>query len=233
MIKIRRSEERGHLNHGWLDTYHTFSFSEYYDPEFMNFRDLRVINQDWIDKGVGFGTHPHNNMEIITYVLEGELAHKDSMGNGSVIYPGDIQYMSAGTGVTHSEFNNSKTTPVRLFQIWILPDKRNVEPSYNQKNFTEAQKLNNLKLIVSNDGRNDSIGINQNINIYASVVEKDKEINYEIPDNRHVWIQVAEGDLILNGEHKLNSGDGVAISDIKELNIKANNKSEFLIFDLK
>lgn len=163
MIKIRRSEERGHLNHGWLDTYHTFSFSEYYDPEFMNFRDLRVINQDWIDKGVGFGTHPHNNMEIITYVLEGELAHKDSMGNGSVIYPGDIQYMSAGTGVTHSEFNNSKTTPVRLFQIWILPDKRNVEPSYNQKNFTEAQKLNNLKLIVSNDGRNDSIGINQNI----------------------------------------------------------------------
>lgn len=234
MLKIRRSEDRGHFNHGWLDTYHTFSFSEYYDPENMNFRDLRVINQDWIDKGVGFGTHPHNNMEIITYVLEGELSHKDSMGNGSTIYPNDIQYMSAGTGVTHSEFNNSKTKDVRLYQIWILPDKRNVTPKYDQKNFPKEAKLNQLKLIVSNDGKNDSIAINQDTNLYASVLEQDKEINFKIPENRHIWIQVAKGNLLLNGEHKINSGDGVAISDLNELNLKSESiESEFLLFDLK
>lgn len=234
MLKIRRSEDRGHFNHGWLDTYHTFSFSEYYDPENMNFRDLRVINQDWIDKSVGFGTHPHNNMEIITYVLEGELSHKDSMGNGSTIYPNDIQYMSAGTGVTHSEFNNSKTKDVRLYQIWILPDKRNVTPKYDQKNFPKEAKLNQLKLIVSNDGKNDSIAINQDTNLYASVLEQDKEINFKIPENRHIWIQVAKGNLLLNGEHKINSGDGVAISDLNELNLKSESiESEFLLFDLK
>lgn len=232
MIYIRKSEERGHFNHGWLDTYHTFSFADYYDNEFMGFRHLRVINQDWIDKGMGFGTHPHNNMEIITYVLEGALEHKDSMGNGSVIVPGDIQYMSAGTGVTHSEFNHSKTEAARLLQIWILPDKMNVAPRYDQKHYSESEKLNNLRLIASNNGENNSVSINQDIKLFASVIEQNNEINYNLDENRYLWIQVIKGELTLNNEYKVNSGDGVAISDLKNINLKADSKSEFLLFDL-
>lgn len=233
MIKVRKSEDRGHANHGWLDSYHTFSFANYYDPENMGFRDLRVINQDKVDAGMGFGSHPHSNMEIISYVLEGELAHKDSMGTSSVIVPGDVQRMSAGTGVVHSEFNNSKENNVRFLQIWILPEKINITPSYDQKNFKREEKLNSLRLIVSKSGEEGSISINQDINLYASVLEEGKEINYEIPEGRHVWLHVAAGKIKINNEHELKLGDAVAISAEKEVNIKGLSESEFLLFDLR
>lgn len=232
MIYIRKSEERGHANHGWLDSYHTFSFADYYDPEFMGFRHLRVINQDWIDKGMGFGTHPHNNMEIVTYVLEGALEHKDSMGNGSVMYPGDVQRMSAGTGVTHSEFNHSKTDPARLLQIWILPEKNDITPSYEQKNYPSEEKKGKLRLIASNDGREGSVTINQNLNLYASLLDKDQEISFQIPEKRNVWIQMAQGSALLNNEYELNEGDGVAITEEKALSLKGRSNAEILLFDL-
>lgn len=233
MIKVRKSEERGHANHGWLDSYHTFSFANYYDPQNMGFRDLRVINQDKVDAGMGFGAHPHNNMEIISYVLEGKLAHKDSMGTSSVIVPGDVQRMSAGTGVVHSEFNNSENDDVRFLQIWILPEEKNIKPSYAQKNFDRNTKLNNLKLIVSKNGDEESITINQDMNLYSSILETNKELNYEVPDNRYVWLHVTSGKVRVNNEFELGLGDAISVSNEKSLNIVAIDESEFLLFDLK
>ncbi len=232
MIHVRKSEERGHANRGWLDSYHTFSFADYYDPEFMGFRHLRVINQDWIDKGMGFGTHPHNNMEIITYITEGALEHKDSMGTGSVIYPGDVQRMSAGTGVTHSEFNHSKTEPARLLQIWILPEENNITPSYEQKNYSQEEKSGKLRVIASKNGDNGSVKINQNVSLYASILDKDQEVNHKFDKNRYGWLQIVKGSVLLNNEYELTEGDGVAISEEQQLNLKGKNKSEILLFDL-
>lgn len=232
MLQIRKSEERGHVNHGWLDTNYTFSFSDYYDPNYMGFRHLRVINEDYIAGGMGFGTHPHNNMEIITYIIEGALEHKDSMGTGSVIHAGDVQRMSAGHGVTHSEFNHLKDKDTHLLQIWLLPEKRNIEPSYEEKNFDQKAKLNNLLLIASKNGKDNSLHINQDVNLYASILEKNHELTFESDVTRSTWIQMVKGSLTLNKEFILNQGDGVAISNEAKLNLVAESDCEFLLFDL-
>ncbi len=229
MIKIRRSRERGHFNFGWLDTYHTFSFGEYYDPQQMGFRSLRVINEDRIAAEKGFGTHPHNNMEIITYVLSGELSHRDSMGNGSTIYPGDVQRMSAGTGVTHSEFNHSKEE-VHLLQIWILPEKQALTPGYEQKCFSENEKKNILKLVASHDGRDGSVTVHQDINLYASYIEKGEKLSWKILNKRYAWLQVIQGELDING-NILEAGDGLSAED-ENLTLIAKSPSHFLLFDL-
>lgn len=232
MIKVRKSEDRGHANHGWLDSYHTFSFADYYDPKHMGFRNLRVINQDQIAGGMGFGTHSHNNMEIISYVIEGALSHKDSMGTSSVILPGDVQRMSAGTGVSHSEFNHLQDKPTRFLQIWILPEKRNIQPGYEQKNFTREDKNGKLKLVASPDGKEGSVSINQDVNLFASVLEKDHELNYKIPEGRHVWLHVFAGKLKVNDQFELGLGDALEISDEKELKFTGLDNAEFLLFDL-
>ncbi len=231
MIQIRKSKERGHFDHGWLNTYHTFSFGDYYDPNFMGFRDLRVINEDWVKEGRGFPTHPHQDMEIITYVLEGELAHKDSMGTSSTIRPGEVQRMSAGTGVTHSEYNHSSEVPVHLLQIWILPNQKGLKPGYEQKEYSEEQKLNQFFLVASNDGRKNSVTIHQDVQLYVSSLESGKNIEYEFHPKRYGWIQVARGSVTLNGQ-ELATGDGAAVSDEKKISLVANEKSEILLFDL-
>ena len=197
MITIRKSEERGHANHGWLDSYHTFSFANYYDPDQMGFRSLRVINEDQIQKGQGFGTHAHRDMEIITYVLAGALAHKDSMGNSSTISPGEVQIMSAGTGITHSEYNHSQSDLTHLLQIWILPNRQELTPRYEQKTYPEVEKLGQLCLIVSPDGRNGSVTIHQDAKIYASLLDPGQEIDYGINHDRHAWLQVIKGEIAL------------------------------------
>ncbi len=232
MIKIRKSEERGHANHGWLDSYHTFSFASYQDSEHMGFRALRVINQDRIEAGTGFGTHSHDNMEIISYVLEGAIEHKDSMGTTSVIKPGDVQRMSAGTGVTHSEFNHLKDVPTRFLQIWVIPEKRNIQPGYEQKYFSREDKQGKLKLVASGDGREGSVSVNQDINLYASVLAKGQEIKYLIPDGRYVWLHVAGGTLKVNNDYELNLGDAISASQEKELKLTGIDNTEFLLFDL-
>jgi redox-sensitive bicupin YhaK (pirin superfamily) len=231
MLTIRKADERGHADHGWLNTYHTFSFADYYDPSHMGFRKLRVINEDRVQPGMGFPTHPHRDMEIISYVLEGALEHKDSMGNGSVIRPGDVQRMSAGTGITHSEFNHSESELVHFLQIWILPDKEGLKPSYEQKVFTNEEKLNNLQLIASQDGRKGSVTIHQDVNLYASIIEQNKEVVYHMPAGRHVWLQVARGSVELNG-NGLDSGDGAAVSNEDYFTIAGKQKADVLIFDL-
>jgi quercetin 2,3-dioxygenase len=227
MINIRRAEERGHANHGWLDTNHTFSFADYYDPNFMGFRALRVINDDRVAPGRGFGMHGHRDMEIVTYVLDGALAHRDSMGNGSIIRPGEVQRMSAGTGVTHSEANPSDTDPLRLLQIWILPERRGDKPSYEQKMFTDADRRGTLRLVASPDGRDGSVTIHQDVEIYASLV--DGEVTHVFRPGRYGWLQVARGNVELNGE-ALKEGDGAAISD--ESSVAINGSGEVLLFDL-
>jgi len=232
MLQVRKASDRGQFDHGWLKTAHTFSFGEYYDNRFLGFRDLRVINEDRIQEGVGFPTHPHRDMEIITYVLDGELAHKDSMGNGSVIRAGDVQYMSAGSGVTHSEFNPSPTTPTHLLQIWILPKIRGAVPRYGQKQFAKQTRLNQLRLVASSDGRDESIEIRQDASLYASILEAGKTLELPLAAKRHAWIQVARGSLTINGQI-LNAGDGVAITDENLLVMKAASlDAEFLVFDL-
>jgi redox-sensitive bicupin YhaK (pirin superfamily) len=231
MIKVRKSEERGHFNHGWLDTRHTFSFSEYYEPDYMHFRHLRVINEDRVAPGQGFGTHPHKDMEILTYVLDGELEHKDSMGTGSIIRPGDIQKMSAGTGILHSEFNASKSKPVHFLQIWIVPDDKGVEPEYWQQSVPLEKKHNNLCLIASQRGREDSVHVYQDVNLFASVLDAGKELTHTFEDGRYGWVQVARGKLSLNGV-ALSAGDGAGISAEKQLAITASENAEFLLFDL-
>ena len=231
MIKIRRSDERGHANHGWLDSYHTFSFAGYQDSKFMGFRSLRVINEDRIAGAQGFGTHPHHNMEIITYVLEGALEHKDSMGTGSVIRPGDIQIMSAGTGVTHSEFNHSKKEPAHLLQIWILPNSKNLTPSYQQKNFGGDKRKGKLCLLVSPDGADGSVIIHQDVYLFASILNAGQKITHVIKSQRHAWVQVVRGSILVNHQ-LLEEGDGAAISSEAVLEFLAQNPAEFLLFDL-
>lgn len=231
MLRIRKASERGHANHRWLNSYHTFSFANYYDPNHMGFRELRVINEDRVQPSEGFGTHPHRDMEIITYVLEGALEHKDSMGNGSVIRPGEVQRMSAGTGITHSEFNHSGSELVHFLQIWILPNQEGVKPSYEQKVFANEDKLNGLQLIASQDGRKGSVTIHQDVNLYASIIEQNNEVVYHVPAGRHAWLQVARGSVELNG-NRLDSGDGVAVSDEDYLTIIGKVKAEVLVFDL-
>jgi redox-sensitive bicupin YhaK (pirin superfamily) len=234
MITIRPANERGHFDHGWLDTYHTFSFADYYDPKHMHFRSLRVINDDRVGPGRGFGMHPHNDMEIVTYVLEGELAHKDSMGTGSTIVPGEVQRMSAGTGVLHSEFNNSKNDEVHLLQIWIMPEKRGIEPSYEQKFFADGEKLNRFRVVASRDAHEGSVKINQDASIHAALLEDGKTATYALEKGRYAWIQVARGSVTLNGK-TLNAGDGARISDESEITLTGKStgkKAEVLLFDL-
>lgn len=231
MITLRKSEERGHFDLGWLDTYHTFSFDQYYDPSHMHFRTLRVINEDRVAPGQGFPTHSHRDMEIITYILSGALEHRDSMGNGSVIRPGDVQRMTAGKGVSHSEFNPSRTESVHLLQIWLLPNARNLTPGYEQKFFSEAERRGKLRLIAAPDGNNGSVKINQDAKVYASLAGAGQKIEYRLDRDRHAWLQVARGTLRLNNT-ELNQGDGAAVSDEAQINVTAHDESEFLLFDL-
>jgi len=231
MIAIRKSEERGHADHGWLDTRFTFSFAEYFDPKYVEFRTLRVMNDDHVAGGGGFPTHPHRDMEIVTYVLDGALAHKDSMGNGSTIKPGDVQYMSAGTGVAHSEFNASKTEPVHLYQIWMFPDKNGYKPAYDQKHFSEEDKRGQLRLLASPDGREGSVKIRQDNELYATVLGAGEKAKHELKPERHAYVQVARGSVTLNGR-KLEAGDGAAVSEEKSLELAGVEKAEVLLFDL-
>ena len=231
MNTVRRGRERGHANHGWLDSYHSFSFADYYDPNHVEFGPLRVLNEDRVAPGGGFGTHPHRDMEIVTYVLEGALEHRDSMGNGSVIKPGDIQYMSAGTGVTHSEFNASKTEPVHLYQIWMFPENQGLKPAYDQKNFTEAEKRGKLRLLASPDGRDGAVKIRQDNELYATVLSAGESVKHDLKPERHAYVQVARGSVKLNGK-ELAEGDGAAISAEKSLELTGVNDAEVLLFDL-
>jgi quercetin 2,3-dioxygenase len=231
MINIRKSDDRGRANHGWLDTHFTFSFADYFDPEHVQFRTLRVMNDDRVAGGGGFPMHPHRDMEIVTYVLEGALEHRDSMGNGSVIKPGDIQYMSAGTGVTHSEANASKTDPVHLYQIWMMPDKRGHKPAYNQKNFTEAEKRGKLRLLASPNGREGSVKIRQDNELYATVLAPGESVKHALKPDRHAYVQVARGSAKLNG-NVLDTGDGAAISAEKTIELTGVRDAEVLLFDL-
>ncbi|MBZ5649043.1 MAG: pirin family protein [Acidobacteriia bacterium] len=231
MINIRHSEERGGGDFGWLKTHHSFSFDTYHDPRFMGFRSLRVINEDWVQAGHGFPMHPHRDMEIITYVLEGALEHKDSMGNGSTIRPGDGQRMSAGTGVRHSEANSSKTDAAHLLQIWILPDRRGHEPGYEQKVFPEADKRGKLRLIASPDGTDGSVTIHQDARLYVSLLQPGQEVKHELGSGRYAWLQVAKGAVELNGQ-SLKQGDGAAVSNEQRLIVKGTKDAEVLLFDL-
>lgn len=231
MITVRRSQERGHANHGWLDSYHTFSFANYYDPDYMGFRHLRVINQDRVAPSMGFPTHPHRDMEIITYVLDGALEHKDTLGTSSVIRPGEVQRMSAGTGIAHSEYNHSKNEPVQLMQIWILPEAKGLQPSYEQKMYSADEKRGKLRLVASRDGRDNSVSIHQDVNLYATLLEAGEKVLHEIQSGRHVWVQVARGEIMLNGV-PLKAGDGAAISDESIVAIEGIESAEVLLFDL-
>lgn len=231
MIRIRKSEERGHADHGWLNTWFTFSFADYHDPKHVQFRTLRVMNDDRVAGGGGFPMHPHRDMEIVTYVLEGALQHRDSMGNGSVIRPGDVQYMSAGTGVMHSEFNASEKEPVHLYQIWMFPDKRGYKPAYDQKNFCEAEKRGKLRLLASPDGKNGSVKIRQDNSVYATILAPRESVKHELRPERHAYVQVARGSVTLNGK-RMDEGDGAAISGEKALELTGVENAEVLLFDL-
>jgi hypothetical protein len=231
MIHVRKSADRGHADHGWLDSRFTFSFADYYDPQHVHFRTLRVMNDDHIAGGGGFPTHPHHDMEIVTYVLEGALQHRDSMGNGSVIRPGDVQYMSAGTGVTHSEFNASQTEAVHLYQIWMFPDRKGYEPIYGQKHFAEAEKRGKLRLVVSPDGRDGSVQIRQDNELYATLLKPDDTVKHELKPQRHAYVQVARGSVTLNGQ-ALETGDGTAISEERSIELAGVQDAEVLLFDL-
>ena len=231
MIKIRRSDERGHANHGWLDSRFSFSFADYYDAGHMGFRDLRVINEDYIEPAQGFPTHGHRDMEIITYVIDGELSHRDSMGNGETIRPHEVQRMTAGTGVLHSEYS-SPTDKTHLLQIWILPEKQNLQPGYEQKVFPPEEKQGKLRLVASRGGDDGSVHINQDVKLYASILSNGEEATHNLADGRHAWVQLISGSLNVNGKH-LAPGDGAAISNEPELTLKAgDDETEFLLFDL-
>ena len=231
MITVRKSEDRGHANRGWLDSYHTFSFADYYDRNYMNFRSLRVINEDVISPGKGFGTHGHSDMEIITYVLAGALEHKDSLGTGAAIKPGEVQRMSAGTGIQHSEFNHSQTEPVHLLQIWLLPDTNGLQPSYEQREFPLAERHGQLRLVAARDARDGAVKVHQDVDLYAAVLDKNSQVSHALQPNRHAWVQVARGSVLLNGL-TLEKGDGAAVSDEAELVIESAEDAEFLLFDL-
>ena len=232
MLKLRKADERGHANFGWLDSHHTFSFGDYHDPAHMGFGPLRVINDDRVAGGGGFPTHPHADMEIVTYVLHGALEHKDSLGTGSVIKPGDVQRMSAGTGIRHSEFNASKTEPVHLIQIWVVPDKRGLTPGYEQKTIPDAEKRGRLRLVGSNDGRDGSVTVDQDIAIYATQLSAGDSVRHKLAPGRAAWVQVATGNATINGE-KVGAGDGVAITGVNDLAIEGGSAdAELLLFDM-
>jgi redox-sensitive bicupin YhaK (pirin superfamily) len=231
MITIRKSEERGHFSHGWLETYHTFSFDQYYDPAHVHWRSLRVINEDRVAPGQGFPAHSHRDMEIITYILSGALEHRDSMGSGSVIRPGDVQRMSAGSGVSHSEFNPSDTESVHLLQIWILPESRGLTPSYQEKSFSEDERRGRLRLVVSEDGREGSVTIQQDARLYAAILDAGASVDHTLGANRYAWLQVARGAVKLN-EFDLQPGDGAAVSNESDLKVVAQEAAEILLFDL-
>jgi len=231
MIKVRKAADRGHFDFGWLNTYHTFSFGDYHDPSHMSFRSLRVINEDVVAPGRGFPRHGHRDMEIFTYILQGALQHRDSMGNGSIIRPGDVQRMSAGTGVTHSEANASSDEPVHLLQIWILPATEGIEPDYEEKKFPADEKLNRLRLIISPDGAEGAVRINQDARVYASVIDQSQEVAHQLEPGRHAWIQVAAGSIAVN-DVELKQGDGAAISEESIMRMTAQDPSEILLFDL-
>jgi hypothetical protein len=231
MITVRRSNERGGGDYGWLKTRHSFSFSDYHDPKWMGFRSLRVINEDWVAPTSGFPTHPHRDMEIITYVLSGKLEHKDSLGTGSVILPGDGQRMTAGRGIRHSEANPSTTEPVHLLQIWIHPDKQGHEPGYEQRSFPESEKRSKFRLIASNDGAEGSVKINQDAQLLVTLLAPGEEVTHPLAAKRSAWVQVAKGEVELNGQ-KLHQGDGAAVSEEKTLTLKATEDAEVLLFDL-
>jgi redox-sensitive bicupin YhaK (pirin superfamily) len=231
MITIRPSQDRGRTNIDWLNSYHSFSFGDYYDPSNMGFRSLRAINEDWVKPVAGFGKHPHRDMEIITYVVKGELEHQDSMGNGSVIRAGDVQRMSAGTGILHSEFNPSRTDPVHLLQIWLLPDRRNLKPEYDQQTVSQSAKTGKLKLLASRDGQEGSMKIHQDASLYATHLREGDAIVHPLPKNRHGWLQMICGEIEVNGKI-LVAGDGASLSDEPEIRVRAKKDSEFLVFDL-
>jgi len=230
MMNIRKSTDRGHANHGWLDTWHTFSFADYHDPNWMGFRDLRVINDDIVHPGSGFGKHPHRDMEIITYILSGELQHGDSMGNGRVIKPGEFQYMAAGTGVVHSEFNPSEKEAVHLLQIWILPDRRNAKPAYAEKKMADAAP-GKLHLIASKTGRDSSISVNQDADLYLARFSESETVTHALKPGRHAWVHVAEGQVNING-NLLKGGDAVALSEEAKVELAGHGHSQVLLFDL-
>jgi redox-sensitive bicupin YhaK (pirin superfamily) len=230
MLTLLKSSDRGHADHGWLVTHHTFSFADYHDPRWMGFRTLRVINDDIIAPGMGFGTHPHRDMEIITYILSGALEHRDSMGNGRIIRAGDVQYMAAGTGVRHSEFNPSTTEPVHLLQIWIVPDTKGVPPRYAEKSFSNSAP-GAFHLVASKTGRNDSITIHQDADLWLAKLEPGQNLSHSLAPTRHAWLHLAEGELTLNG-HTLHSGDSAALSAESTLTLAAAQKSQLILFDL-
>jgi redox-sensitive bicupin YhaK (pirin superfamily) len=231
MITIRPSNQRGGGDYGWLNTRHSFSFDQYYDPKFMGFRSLRVINEDFVQPGHGFPMHPHRDMEIITYLLEGALEHNDSMGNGSIIRPGDGQRMSAGRGVRHSEANPSKTEAAHLLQIWIQPNERGLEPSYEQKEFPSEEKRGKLRLIAGPDGEDGSVTIHQDARLYVSLLSPGQQVQHDLAPGRYAWLQVAKGAVELNGK-PLSQGDGAAVSEESRLTIKGTKDAEILLFDL-
>jgi redox-sensitive bicupin YhaK (pirin superfamily) len=231
MIRVRKAQERGHADHGWLDTWHTFSFADYFDPTQMGFRSLRVINEDRVEPGQGFGMHGHVDMEIITYVLEGALEHKDSMGNGEVLRPGEFQRMSAGTGVRHSEFNPSASEPVHLYQIWLLPRSKGIRPSYEQKSFPENERQGKLRLVASPDGADGSLSIHQDARIYLSTLSAGERVSHEIQAGRHAWLQVLRGRVRVNGT-LLQTSDGAAVSEERGLTIVSEGPAEVMLFDL-
>jgi redox-sensitive bicupin YhaK (pirin superfamily) len=231
-LTLRKAEDRGHANHGWLDTWHSFSFASYMDPRHMGFRGLRVINEDWIAAGRGFPMHPHDNMEIVTYVLEGSLEHKDSLGSGGVIVPGNVQRMSAGTGIRHSEFNPSRTERTHLLQIWMLPSQRGIKPSYEDKTFPVAERQGALRVVASPDARRGSVKIHADNVIYASTLRPNDVVKHEVARGRHLWLQVARGTLAINGQ-ALKAGDGVSTSDAGHVTLTGGaGGAEVLLFDL-
>lgn len=231
-LNIRRGHERGYADHGWLKSFHTFSFADYYDPEHLSFGALRVINEDRVAPGMGFGTHGHRDMEIISYVLEGELAHEDSMGTGATIRPGDVQRMSAGRGVTHSEFNPSGDKPVHFLQIWIVPDQRGVTPSYEQKHFSAGEKRGKLRLIASGDGAEGSVRIHQDAKVYAGLFDGEERAELAVGIDRQVYVHVARGSITANG-NALNAGDALAVRDAGSLSLTQGQGAEVLVFDLE
>jgi hypothetical protein len=231
MIGIRKAGERGHFDHGWLDTHHTFSFGDYHDPRHMGFRSLRVINEDFVQPGMGFPTHGHRDMEIVTYVLDGTLAHRDSLGTGSTITPGEVQRMSAGTGITHSEFNHSQDERVHLLQIWILPERQGLKPGYEQKAFTEDERRGTLCLVASGDGSQGSVTVHQDMRLYASLLDAGTTVEHALAPGRHAWVQVARGAVALD-DQPLVAGDGAAVSGATSIRLTGRSAAEVLVFDL-
>jgi redox-sensitive bicupin YhaK (pirin superfamily) len=231
MLRLRNANDRGHFDHGWLNTYHTFSFGEYQDPRSMGFRSLRVMNEDRVSPGQGFGTHPHRDMEIVSYVLEGALEHRDSMGNGEVLSPGEFQRITAGTGITHSEFNPSDNELLHFYQIWHFPEKKGLPPSYEQKGFPVDERLNRLRLVAAPDGADGTLMIHQDARIFLSQLEAGQSLEHSIAAGRHAWLQVLRGNVTANGD-ALTTSDGAALSDERALRITAQSPAEIMLFDL-